>query len=108
MPEITLGQVEDYARGYFSENEVSDRITDKGYAFEVNHQSRAFLDTGDFMSMQVGGAPLLIIKQTGQVFSFDSDPSFAPLYDALSLEEFQAALADLDKVASPLDQLPLS
>jgi hypothetical protein len=71
--------------------DLDRRITEQGFAFVVNHQPAAYLDTGDIGAMLVGASPLLVTRDTGEVWQFGSAPVFLPLLRAATRAEFDAA-----------------
>ncbi len=87
----------------FNEADSSDRIEDRGFAFYIDTQTREYLDTKDDSKMTIGNGPIIILKSTGQVFSFSSNPlhmfgkseSRVGVNTAKTVEEFQTALNDL-------------
>ena len=100
---ITLEQVQDYTKQKFNEEDSSDRIEDRGFAFYVDTQPREYLDTKDNSKMTIGNGPLVIVKETGDVYTFSSNPSHMfgdaesriGVNGAKSAEEFDKALTAL-------------
>lgn len=100
---ITLDQVRTYVRQRFEEQDVDDRISDRGFAYAIDTQPRGYLDTHDFRRMTVGNGPIVVVKESGKVYSFSSSPlhMFGPdghgigVNMATTAEEFRAALAEL-------------
>lgn len=92
-----------YAQKRFNEADSSDRIEDRGFAFYIDTQPREYLDTRDDSKMTIGSGPIVILKSTGEVFSFSSNPlhmfgkseNRVGVNTAKSVEEFQTALNDL-------------
>lgn len=71
---ITEEQVRSYAQTKFNEADSSDRIEDRSFAFYINTQPREYIDTKDNSKMTIGNGPIIILKDTGEVFSFSSNP----------------------------------
>lgn len=100
---ITEEQVRKFVQIKFNEADSSDRIEDRGFAFYIDTQPREFLDTKDDSKMTIGNGPIVILKSTGQVFSFSSNPlhmfgksdNRVGVNTAKTVEEFQTALNDL-------------
>jgi hypothetical protein len=100
---ITEEQVRSYVQMKFNEADSSDRIEDRGFAFYIDTQPREYLDTRDDSKMTIGNGPIVILKSTGEVFSFSSNPlhmfgkseNRVGVNTAKSVEEFQTALNDL-------------
>ena len=100
---ISTKQVNKFVKQKFNEKNPKDRITDKGFAFYINTQTREFLDSNDQSKMLIGNGPIVIVKATGEVYSFSSNPthmlglgaSRIGVNKATTAEEFTAALAEL-------------
>lgn len=126
---ITEEHVKRFAMNRFNEDNSDDRIKDIGFAFVVSNESRAYLDweaaqkqqpdllenTGqiyggnaglvpfpkDRPGKSIGSGPLLVIKKTGEVYQFGSNPSdetSQAAYAAKTQEEFDAALQGRDNL----------
>jgi len=101
--DITEKQAKDYVQMKFNETDSSDRIEDRGFAFYVNSQPRDYLDTKDKTKMNFGNGPIVILKSTGEIFSFSSNPlhmfgksdTKIGVNTAKTAEEFQGALDEL-------------
>ena len=99
----TFDQVESYARQKFSEDSVRDRIEDRGFAFYVDTQPRDYIDSKDETKMTIGNGPIVIVKETGSVYSFSSNPihmfgnteTKIGVTAAKSAEDFDKALTNL-------------
>ncbi|QQS26654.1 hypothetical protein IPM44_02925 [bacterium] len=114
---VTPEQVHNYARQKFNEEDPSDRIEDAGFAYYINTQPREYLDTEDIHKMMIGNGPLVVIKETGDVYSFSSNPAHMfgdpetriGVNTARTTEEFHTALSALiDKgatSANPIDHI---
>lgn len=100
---ITQEQVRQYVQNKFNEADGTDRIEDRGFAFYINTQPREYLDTKDDTKMTIGNGPIVILKSTGEVFSFSSNPlhmfgkseNRVGVNTAKTADEFQTALNDL-------------
>lgn len=101
---VTIEQVRDYIKQKFDEQNVDDRIEDRGFAFYVNTQPREYLDTKDESKTARGNGPIVILKETGEIFSFPSSPIFmfgssdkrVGVNTAETIEEFNEALKGLE------------
>ncbi len=71
---ITLEQVENYARQKFNEEDSSDRVHDNEFAYSITTQPREYLDTQDRDKMTVGNGQFIVLKETGDVYSFFLKP----------------------------------
>ncbi len=100
---ITEKQVRDYVQTKYNEADSSDRVEDRGFAFYINTQPREYLDTKDDLKMTIGNGSIVVLKSTGEVFLFSSNPlhmfgkseNGVGVNTAKTAEEFQAALNDL-------------
>jgi|GEM_PF-3404349 len=100
---ITEEQVKNYVQTKFDEADSYDRIEDRGFAFYIDTQPREYLDTKDESKITIGNGPIVILKSTGEVFSFSSNPlhmfgkseNRVGVNTAETIEEFQTALNDL-------------
>lgn len=103
---ISEEQVKKFVQDKFNETAVSDRIEDRGFAYYINTQPREYLDAldeEDISKMTIGNGPLVVIKDTGEVFVFSSNPThmFGNSGDGIGVnsaetsEEFQKALSAL-------------
>jgi hypothetical protein len=111
---ITLEQAEKYASNIFKEENVKDRITDKGFAFFISGQPREYIESNDSTKSEPGTGGVLIIKTTGEVYGFSSSPIYMfgdnnlgiGVNTAKSLDEFTMALNELiatnDNHAKPI------
>ncbi|GAA0484094.1 YrhB domain-containing protein [Microbacterium aurantiacum] len=64
-----------WTRDRFNEGEEADeRVEKQPWGFTVSTQSRAFLDTGDELTMLVGGGPYIVDGQSGEVWATSSSP----------------------------------
>ena len=73
---VTIEQVKEYTRNQFNEQDVDDRIEDRGFAFYINTQPRQHLDSKEDHAMTLGGGPIVVLKETGEIYSFSSSPVF--------------------------------
>ncbi len=100
---ITEEQVRSYVQMKFNEGDSSDRIEDRGFAFYIDTQPREYLDSKNNSKMTIGNGPIVILKDTSEIFSFSSSPlhmfgnaeNRIGVNSATTAEEFQAALNDL-------------
>ena len=100
---ITFEQVQNYTNKKFNEQDGSDRIKDSGFAYYIDTQPREYLDTKDIKKMSFGNGPIVILKETGDIFSFSSNPSHEfgdadskiGVNSAKTIEEFNHALSIL-------------
>jgi hypothetical protein len=114
---ITQEQTQDYIKQKFNEQDSSDRIEDRGFAYYIDTQPREYLDTKDATKMTIGNGPIVIIKETGDVYSFSSNPRHMfgdsekriGVNTAKTADEFVSALAALkdkgDASANPTDHI---
>ncbi|MET2010569.1 YrhB domain-containing protein [Microbacterium chocolatum] len=64
-----------WTRDRFNEGEEADeRVEERPWGFTVSTQSREFLDTGDELTMLVGGGPYIIDGESGEVWATSSSP----------------------------------
>ncbi len=98
---ITLEQVKNYIKQKFNEQDGSDRVEDMGFAYYIDTQPREYLDTKDDTKMTIGNGPIVILKETGVVYSFSSSPihmfgsSGVGVSTAKTADEFSKALNEL-------------
>ncbi|BCL83572.1 hypothetical protein ccbrp13_60370 [Ktedonobacteria bacterium brp13] len=71
---IDYATVEEFVKKMFNESSVSDRIHDVGFAYRVNTQPRAYIDSRDLRKMTFGNGPIIIVKDTGIAYGFSSNP----------------------------------
>lgn len=114
---ITLQQAQDYVHQIYNEQDSSDRIEDRGFAFYVETQPKEYLETNNQGEMTIGDGPTVILKEDGTVYSFSSNPAHmfgsselgVGVNNAQTLEEFQQALDGLrvagDVAANSIDQV---
>lgn len=103
---IDLAQVKEYLQERFHEDDSSDRIDDRGFAYYIDTQPREYLDTKDESKMTLGNGPMVIVKATGDVFLFSSNPMHMfgnsgikiGVNAAKTAEEFQTALDELKEM----------
>ena len=94
---ITLKQAIKYTADKFKEEDVKDRIEDRGFAFYINTQPREFLETNDPYKRHIGNGPLVIFKKTGEVYAFSSNPLIYGRADvAQTSDEFLMALKEIN------------
>ncbi|RZS34293.1 hypothetical protein EV193_10980 [Herbihabitans rhizosphaerae] len=105
-PEVTRELLTDWMTRRHGWRHLDSRITDAGYAFVVGTQPDAYHD-GDASAMTVGSGPFSVLKRTGEVFGFGSNPIFQPVWSARSEDEFRAALAGIGVSAEPVERLPV-
>ncbi|MCA9323523.1 hypothetical protein KC992_00285 [Candidatus Saccharibacteria bacterium] len=100
---ITEEQVRQYVQNKFNEEDSTDRIEDRGFAYYIDTQPREYLDTKDDSKMKIGNGPIVVLRSTGDVFSFSSNPlhmfgkteNRVGVNTAKTAEEFQTALNGL-------------
>ena len=88
---------------------LDTRISDSGYAYRVNIQPDAVL-LGDNSAFLAGIGPLTVIKRTGAVWHFGSNPTFLPLYEAVDENDFYRLLRELSPnqdPAQPAEVVPI-
>ena len=114
---VSPEQVQEYVNHKFNEQNGNDRIEDRGFAFYVSTQPREYLDSKDNTKMTIGNGPLVVVKETGDVYSFSSNPEHMFSHDnsgvgvnsAKTSDEFNTALNELktsnDSSATPLDHI---
>ncbi|MEV8271901.1 YrhB domain-containing protein [Microbacterium sp. NPDC077184] len=67
--------VDQWTRARFEEGEEAhERVEERPWGFTVSTQSRAFLDTGDELTMLVGGGPYIVDGESGEVWATSSSP----------------------------------
>ncbi len=84
-------EVAAWLRGEFGWRHIEDRITDRGWAYMVNTQSDAFLETRDPHDALIGNGPIIVVKRTRGIWFFGSNPVFLPAMDATNETEFYVA-----------------
>jgi len=90
---ITYEDAVTFVRNYFHEEDAEKRISDSEFAYRVNTQPK--------QGFTFGNGPLLILKDTGEVFAFSSSPKHEFGYGTSrkginrthTAEEFKEALA---------------
>lgn len=100
---VTEQQITDYVQRLFNEENVSDRIEDRGFAYYIDMQPREYLETNDMSKMNIGNGPLVVVKANGEVYTFSSNPthmfgvseSRIGVNAAKTADEFSSALNDL-------------
>jgi len=98
---ITLEQVQNYTKQRFNEADGSDRIEDRVFAYYIDTATRDYLDTKDIRKMTIGNGPIVILKETGDIYYFSSNPSHmfgsngVGVNTAKTAEEFNNALNEL-------------
>ena len=112
---ITLEEVQNYIRQKYNEQDGSDRIDDMGFAYYIDTQPREYLDTKDDFNMTIGNGPIVILKETGDIYSFSSNPSHmfgssgVGVNTAKTEDEFNDALSELknkgDSSANPIGRI---
>lgn len=91
---LTYEHVRDWVRGKYGPRCAEGRITDLGYAYSVDSQPDAAL-AGDTSAVTYGNGPDLVVKRTGAVWQFGSNPMLLPLYEARSEDELRRSMATL-------------
>lgn len=112
---ITIERVLAYVSQRFDEHDGSDRVEDRGFAYYIDTQPSEYLDTKDSSKMTFGNGPLVVLKETGDVYSFSSNPKHMfgsnriGVNRAKTAEEFNVALHELknsnDGSANPTDHI---
>lgn len=112
---ITREQVENYVKHTFNEQDGSDRIDDKGFAYYIDTQPREYLDTNDPAKLTLGNGPIVIVKESGDIYSFSSNPMHmfglngVSVNNAKTADEFTTALDELksmgDSSANSVDRI---
>lgn len=99
---ISQEKVTAYVNTYFNEPDASDRIKDEGFAYYVDTQPRAYLDSKDSSKMTDGNGPLVIVKSSGKVYKFSSNPSDLDIYSNTSEAGFEKALKEAQYPVEPI------
>lgn len=99
--EISIEKVTAYVNKYFNETDTSDRIKDKGFAYYVDTQPRAYLDSKDESESTDGNGPLVIIKSSGKVYKFSSSPGDLKIYSNDDEVGFENALRSAQYPVEP-------
>ncbi len=98
---ISEEQVRKFVQDEYGEADSSDRIEDRGFAYYISTQPREYLDTKDDTKMTIGNGPIVILKETGDIYSFSSNPlhmfgsNGVGVNTAKTLDEFSVALNEL-------------
>ncbi|AXB43240.1 YrhB domain-containing protein [Amycolatopsis albispora] len=87
----TVAEVAAWLRAEYGWRHIEDRITDRGWAYSVNTQSDAFLDTGDPNDALIGNGPIIVVKRTRGIWFFGSNPILYPAMDATNEIDFYVA-----------------
>lgn len=112
--EVTYDVVRAWTRREFDEGpEADDRVVATPWGFTIMRQSRAFLDTGDVLTMLIGSGPFIVDGGTGEVWATGSDPishsgnerviGYANLHDAQTFQRWRRGR--LPGVANVLDTI---
>ena len=99
---ISFEKVTAYVNKYFNEPDASDRIKDEGFAYYVNTQPRAYLDSKDESESTDGNGPLVIIKSSGKVYKFSSSPGDYKIYANDDEAGFEKALRSAQYPVEPV------
>jgi hypothetical protein len=91
---LTHERLVEWIRATYGWRHVESRISDLGYAFVVDTQPDEYHD-GDRSAMTYGNGPMTVVKRTGGVWEFGSNPAFWGLYAARTEEEFRRELRKL-------------
>jgi hypothetical protein len=100
--EISVEKVTAYVNKYFNEADASDRIKDEGFAYYINTQPRAYLDSKDESEITDGNGPLVIIKSSGKVYKFSSSPGDLKIYANNDEAGFEKALRSAQYPVEPI------
>lgn len=74
--DVPLAAVRQWTRQEFAEGEEAhERVTIRPWGFTVSRQSRAYLETGDILTMLVGGGPFIVDGESGEVWTTGSNPA---------------------------------
>ncbi|WP_433332302.1 hypothetical protein [Spirillospora sp. CA-294931] len=102
---LTRERLVEWMRARYGWRHIERRVSDLGYAYSIDTQPDEYLD-GDQSAMTYGNGPLIVIKSSGAVWSFGSNPMFLPIYQARSEDEFVRALSALP-AGAPHEYVPL-
>jgi hypothetical protein len=91
---LTEATLTDWLRTRYGWAVFDGRIRDVGFAFLVNQQPDAY-HLGDYGVAQPDLGPLLVVKRSGAVWTFGTDPRLQPLYGAEDEVMFVRMLSDL-------------
>ena len=80
-----------FCKEKFNDEYTDERIRETPIMFLVNPQPTKYFETKDFHDMMIGSGPYVILKETGEVTNYGSNPIWFPLYEAQTMEEFEAA-----------------
>jgi hypothetical protein len=94
-------EVAAWLRAEFGWRHIEDRVTDRGWAYMVNTQSDAFLDTGDMHDALIGNGPIIVVKRTRGIWFFGSSPDFLPALEATSETDFYVGLRAVLRESDP-------
>src|SRR6478736_4099055 len=73
--EVTSDVVREWTRRAFDEGrEADERVETKPWGFTISRQSRAYLETGDVLTMLIGSGPYIVDGGSGEVWATGSDP----------------------------------
>lgn len=89
---LSMAALEDWLAHQYGWREFDGRITDIGYAYAVSTHPDAY-HAGDQSAMTYGNGPLIVIKRTGALWGFGSNPIFLPVFEAQDEQSFDAAVA---------------
>ncbi|MER7666411.1 MULTISPECIES: hypothetical protein [unclassified Streptomyces] len=91
---LTSRDLAEWVRARYGPRHTDRRIRDLGFAWSIDTQPDAYLD-GDTSAMTYGNGPDLVVKRTGAVWQFGSNPMMLPLYEARTEVELRRAMAKL-------------
>ena len=83
---VTVGEVLAFIRAQFDEgDEAADRLQGRRFGWEVDTQSREYIDSQHFSRMLIGNGPILIDRRTGNYWFTSSNPDdvFGDSYGSL-------------------------
>jgi len=75
---IDIEKVQQYANERFKGDSPAYKILDIGYAFHIYKEP-----------VQPGPGPTVVLKETGEVYSFSSNPDDYSVWGATSLDDFR-------------------
>ncbi|MFN8015413.1 MAG: hypothetical protein U0R17_02240 [Acidimicrobiia bacterium] len=83
--------VVEFCKENFNDDYTEERIRETPIMFLVNPQPTKYFETNDYRDMMIGSGPYVILKETGEVTNYGSNPIWFPLYDAQTMEEYESA-----------------
>lgn len=95
---VTYEEALKFVKKEFPDTKFAEkRIKETEYSYIINTNTEKYFETNNYRDMMVGGGPYLILKDSGEVYFFGSNPVTFGMVEAKTLDEFKREKQKFEK-----------